>query len=59
MLDKDTLAAVLDQIARLKQEHGELSPALLEWTVSQMLDRSTDRWDDGFRAGIDSRIDVC
>lgn len=55
MNDRETLQAVLDQIARLKQEHGDVSPALLTWTIEQMLDRSVDRWDDGFQKGRECR----
>ena len=52
MLDKDTLAAVLDQIDRLRQEHPDLNSTVIAWTISQMLDKSVDRWEDGFRAGL-------
>lgn len=57
MIDRETLQAVLDQISRLKQENGTLSAPLIVWTIEQMLDRATDRWDDGFRAGLEVRND--
>jgi len=58
MLDKDTLLHAIEELERVAQEHPDTCSPLMIWTLNQMLDRSTDRWGDGFRAGISTRLDV-
>lgn len=55
MYDRETLQSALDQLARLQQEHEDIEvPPILRWTLEQMLDRASDRWDDGFHAGLEA-----